>query len=158
VPHPPPRWCGSNKANIEQHTPKVYEMANKGQPDFILKKRVEFSDKFEMQRVRVAIINALFQKNLANREIDYLAYYLALSGDVVDLGGRFSTTATAIVRDQMGVSVQRLSNMKRKLKNKGLIIEKDGKEEIIPELHPKSQKAAGFIIALQVSDDSGETT
>lgn len=122
----------------------------------VFKKKLVFSDKFEMQRVRVALINAIFEKKLANREIDYLAYYLALSGDIVDLGGRFSATATEIVKKQMGVTSQRMTNIKKGLKKKNLIIEKDGKEEIIPELHPKSQEGAGFIIGLQVSIGSGE--
>jgi len=122
----------------------------------VFKKKLVFSDKFEMQRVRVALINAVFEKKLANREIDYLAYYLALSGDIVDLGGRFSATATEIVKKQMGVTSQRMTNIKKGLKKKNLIIEKDGKEEIIPELHPKSQEGAGFIIGLQVSIGSGE--
>ena len=119
----------------------------------VFKKKLVFSDKFEMQRVRVALINAIFEKKLANREIDYLAYYLALSGDIVDLGGRFSATATEIVKKQMGVTSQRMTNIKKGLKKKNLIIEKDGKEEIIPELHPKSQEGAGFIIGLQVAPD-----
>jgi len=122
----------------------------------VFKKKLVFSDKFEMQRVRVALINAIFEKKLANREIDYLAYYLALSGDIVDLGGRFSATATEIVKKQMGVTSQRMTNIKKGLKKKNLIIEKDGKEEIIPELHPKSQEGAGFIIGLQVSIGFGE--
>ena len=122
----------------------------------VFKKKLVFSDKFEMQRVRVALINAIFEKKLANREIDYLAYYLALSGDIVDLGGRFSATATEIVKKQMGVTSQRMTNIKKGLNKKNLIIEKDGKEEIIPELHPKSQEGAGFIIGLQVSIGSGE--
>jgi hypothetical protein len=119
----------------------------------VFKKRLVFNDKFEMQRVRVALINAIFDKKLANREIDYLAYYLALSGDIVDLGGRFSATATNIVRKQMGVTSQRMTNIKKGLKKKNLIIDIDGKEEIIPELHPKSQEGAGFIIGLQVAPD-----
>lgn len=127
-------------------------MATKGQQEKfpVFKKRLVFEDKFQMQRVRVSLINAIFNKDLANREIDYLAYYLALSGDIVDLAGRFSATATNIVKNQMGVSAQRMTNIKKALKKKNLIIEVDGKEEIIPELHPKSQEGAGFIIGLQV--------
>lgn len=134
-------------------------METKGQQEKfpVFKKKLVFRDKFEMQRIRVALINVIFNKDLANREIDYLAYYLALSGDIVDLAGRFSSTANNIVKNQMKVTSQRMTNIKKALKKKKLIIEVDGKEEIIPELHPQSQEGAGFIIGLQVVDGSGET-
>lgn len=69
----------------------------------------------------LSIINCLLPKKLTPMEIEVLAAFMSLEGDIADY--RFSSTGRKIVKDRLGLSSASLSNYLRTMKEKGFIKE-----------------------------------
>ena len=70
-------------------------------------------------RTHLAIINGVLPAKLTNREMDVLAGFMRLKGDIKD--NPFSTSGRKIVRDRLGITGSNLSNLLRSLKQKQIV-------------------------------------
>lgn len=79
----------------------------------------------------LSIINPLLPVSLTPKEIEVLASFMALKGDIAN--DRFGTTARKIVMDKLSISLSGLGNYLKSLKDKKFI--KD--DIILPILFPQ---------------------
>ena len=86
--------------------------------------------------IHLSIVNTLFQKKLTHKEIEVLAFFMTLDGDIVTR--RFETTSRKIAKQSLGLSDAGLSNYIRTLTEKGFLYKKDNTLQIVPQLHPKN--------------------
>ncbi len=88
------------------------------------------NDQFYLKHL--SIINNFLPQQLTPKEIEVLAYFMALRGDIAL--DRFGTSARKIVRNKMNISLAGLANYLGSLKKKGFIT---SDMQILPILHPK---------------------
>jgi len=69
-------------------------------------------------------------------EIKILAYFMSFSGELAN--DRFSSTGRKIIRDNLSLTHQSLSNYMRSLLDKKFLLEKNGILTILPLLHPET--------------------
>lgn len=88
--------------------------------------------------VHLAIINPLLPVKMTPKEIEVLAHFMSLTGDIAN--DRFGTSARKIVKKNLGLSDGGLGNYFKALRDKGCIIENDTKVNPILIAQPKEQK------------------
>lgn len=103
-----------------------------------LKKSLEL-DKTTYFETHLMIVNAILPKErrLSNKEIEVLARFMSMEGDLVK-SNRFNSTARRSVRDELNLSHQGLSNHITGIRDKGFIItdpDNDKYEIIKPSLN-----------------------
>ena len=81
---------------------------------------------FYVQHLR--IVNAVLPKAMTEKELEILAEFLSLTGDIASV--RFGTTGKAIIRKNCDISHSGLSNHLKELKNK-MIISSTKKDAVI---------------------------
>jgi DNA-binding CsgD family transcriptional regulator len=81
----------------------------------------------------LAIINPMLPISLTPKEIEVLASFMSLSGDIAN--DRFGTTARKLIMDKLSISISGLGNYLKSLKDKGFI--KGNK--ILPILFPEEE-------------------
>lgn len=79
----------------------------------------------------LSIINTFLPKHLTPKEIEVLAAFMSLEGDIAE--DRFGTSARKLVMSQLNLSPGGLGNYLRTLKDEGFI---NDNMEILPILHP----------------------
>jgi len=82
----------------------------------------------------LSIVNVFLPVHLTPKEIEVLAMFMSLTGDIAE--DRFGTSARKIVMTKLNLSAGGLGNYLKSLKTKGFI----QNNEIIPILHPKSDE------------------
>lgn len=85
----------------------------------IIKKKLVV-DRYLFYKIHLSLINPIIGLNLTNREIEVLACFMMLDGDLEN--NQFSTTGREIVRDKLNISFSGLSSYLKILKDKGCII------------------------------------
>lgn len=83
------------------------------------------------------IINGVLPNKLTPMEIVVLASFMSLTGDIT-VDNRLGTTARKIIKDKLELSDGGLSNYIKAFRTKGILITKDDKEMIHPNLIPNS--------------------
>ena len=83
----------------------------------------------------LAIVNIFLPVQLTPKEIEVLAAFMSLEGDIADQ--RFGTSARKMVMAQLGVKPGGLGNYLKSLQKKGFLIkDNDEKFKILSLLHP----------------------
>jgi hypothetical protein len=90
----------------------------------ILKKRLLFNGS-DYYVKHLEIINPMLPKKMTSKEMEVLGNFMALEGDVAKMD-RFGTSCRKIIKTQLKLSDGGLGNYIKSLKDKGLIVEKDG--------------------------------
>lgn len=93
----------------------------------------------------LSIINNFLPKELAPKEIEVLAAFMALEGDIAN--DRFGTSARKIVMEQVGISPGGLGNYLKSFKEKKFVTKVDGKLNILPILYP-NESHQGYMFKL----------
>ena len=106
----------------------------------VIRKKLSL-DKDKYYRVHLEIVNSVLPTKMSKRELDILAGFMSLEGEVVEQY-RFGTDARSMVRDKLGISASNMSNYFDKLVKKGFIkpvLDERGRRklEIIPLLRPQ---------------------
>lgn len=83
-----------------------------------LNKKLEFTAK-EYYSTHLSIINSLINVKLTPKEIEVLASFMALTGDIAK--DRFGATAKKLIKSELKISDAGLSNYVKSLKQKGFI-------------------------------------
>ena len=93
-------------------------------------------NKIDYFNMHLSLVNCLLPVKMSHKEIEILA--CALSFDGILANDRFSTTGKKIIRQTIKPEISHpgLSNYMKSLKQKGFLVEKEGRLEIIPLLHP----------------------
>ena len=81
----------------------------------------------------LSIVNVFLPVNLTPKEIEILAGFMSLTGDIAK--ERFGTSARKLIMKKLNLSPGGMGNYLRVLKEKGFITED---YEILPILHPKA--------------------
>jgi hypothetical protein len=89
--------------------------------------------------IHLSIINALLPIKLTPKELEIIALFMSLQGDIAK--DRFGTTARKLVMKELGLSDGGLGNYLKALKEKGFI-SKDN--EILSMLIPNNEKQEYF--------------
>lgn len=90
------------------------------------------------------IINHFLPAQITNKEIEVLAYFMALSGDLIEQD-RFGTQARKDIMNKLGISNGGLGNHLKSLKNKKFIYtDTEGKLRINEHLLPSMAKHQGY--------------
>ncbi len=97
-------------------------------------------DKIEYYITHLSIVNCLLPIKLTPKEIEVLAWFMSFDGILAE--ERFGTTARKIVRKELKISHQGLSNYMNTLTTKQFIIEEGKGFKILPFLHPDQQEQA----------------
>lgn len=85
-----------------------------------LSKRVVFTTKQEYYATHLVIINPFLPQKLHPKEIEVLACFMSLSGDLVE-ENRLCKSARKLVRDKLNLSYGGLGNYITVFENKGFI-------------------------------------
>lgn len=85
-----------------------------------LSKRVEYNNKLEYYTMHLLIINPFLPVKLHPKEIEVLACFMSLSGDLVETD-RLCKSARKEVRDRLGLSYGGLGNYIKTLSQKGFL-------------------------------------
>lgn len=95
--------------------------------------------KREYYRTHLSLINCVIPKALTPKEIEVLAAFMSLEGDIAQL--RFGPTAKKIVMEQVNIKPAGLSNYLTSLLERGFLIKRGDIIEIAPILlaNPKEQ-------------------
>lgn len=78
----------------------------------------------EYYKKHLQIINPLLPKQLTQKELEVLAGFMALDGDIVKKD-RFGTTARKIIKDRLSLSDGGLGNYLKALKEKSFIFKNE---------------------------------
>ena len=89
-------------------------------------------DSYNYYKKHLYIINPLLPIQLTDKEIEVLASFMSLTGDLSK--DPFSTTGRKIVMERLSLSAGGLSNYLRQLKEKGFLVD----NKIIPILIPEN--------------------
>lgn len=84
------------------------------------------------------IINHLLPVQMTNKEVEVLAAFISLEGDIAK--DPFGTSGRKIVREKVKVSPGGLGNYLDQLKTKGFILEKEGVLAVLPTLCPEREE------------------
>ncbi len=95
----------------------------------IIKKKLNLVED-DYYKKHLQLINPILPQHLTPKEIEVLAAFMALKGDIE--ANRFGTTARKFVMEKIGISYAGLSNYLASLKGKGFI----NGETILPILFP----------------------
>lgn len=90
--------------------------------------------KGEYYEKHLSIINSLLPEQMTPKEIEVVATFLSLEGDLAN--DPFSTTGRKIVRDKLKLSPGGLGNYINQLREKRFLVEVDKKLIILPILIP----------------------
>lgn len=105
-------------------------------------------DKFKYYKTHLSIINPIIDINLTDKEIEVLACFMMLSGDLEN--DPFSTTGRKIVKEKLNLSFGGLSNYLNQLKEKGCIISRENKLQIPEILIPnKNEQIYSFKLSYE---------
>ena len=94
--------------------------------------------KLDYYKTHLSIINPILPVNMTSREIEILASFMNLEGDIAE--DRFGTTARKMVMQTLGLKPSNLSNFLKSLLDKEFIKEINGKIEIQPILFPEKNR------------------
>jgi len=94
----------------------------------------------------LSIVNVFLPVELTPKEIEVLASFMSLEGDIAL--DRFGTSARRLVMRQLNLSPGGLGNYMKSLKTKGFIMEKQGDLTILPILHPEAE-GQGYMFKLK---------
>lgn len=96
-------------------------------------------DKDKYYETHLYIINGMLNVKLKPMEIQVLASFMGLEGDIVN-NNRFCTSARKIVKDKLGLSDGGLGNYLKVLRDMNFIITSNNIEIIQPFLVPDSNE------------------
>lgn len=102
-------------------------------------------DKIEYYVTHLSIINCLLPVKLTQKEIEVLAWFMSFDGILAN--DRFGTTARKIVRQELSISHQGLSNYLKSLVQKKFLIEDGEQYKILSILHPNKDEQ-GYMLKL----------
>lgn len=88
--------------------------------------------------VHLSLVNCVLPVKLTPMEIEVMASFLALQGDITE--DRFGASARKKVKKERNISSAGLSNYIRELKRKGFLIEKGATLTILPILFPQDKE------------------
>ncbi len=83
------------------------------------------------------IVNVFLPVQLTPREIEILAAFMSLEGDIAE--DRFGTSARKIVMQGLNLSQGGLGNYMKSLQTKGFITKQGPRMNILPILHPQPE-------------------
>lgn len=106
--------------------------------------------KVEYYNTHLSIINSVLPVKLTPKEIEVLALFMSLDFKVE----RFGTSARKIVRQELDISHQGLSNYLKSLTMKGFLIEKEGDYEILPILFPAKDQQSYMLKLINLQWES----
>lgn len=86
----------------------------------------------------LSIVNVFLPKSLTPKEIEVIAAFMSLEGDIAEQ--RFGTSARKLVMSQLSISPGGLGNYLKSLKDKGFITENGDSFDILSILHPHTEK------------------
>lgn len=89
------------------------------------------------------ILNPILNVQLTGKEIEVLAGFMSLQGDLVEKD-RFGTQARKTIREQLGMSSGGLGNHLGELRDKGFIFENDEKKYEIRQFLIPNDNAQGY--------------
>jgi hypothetical protein len=101
-------------------------------------KKTFILSKEEYYTKHLSIINPLLPQQMTPKEIEVVACFLSLEGDLAK--DPFSTTGRKIVRDRLDLSPGGLGNYINQLRDKKFLIVKEDKLLILPILMPSSDE------------------
>lgn len=103
-----------------------------------IRKRV-LVNRYEYYKTHLYLMNCVLPVKFAPKEIEVLASFMSLSGDIAK--DRFGTSARKMVKENLNITAAGMSNYIRFLKNKGFLkIGEDGKYTILPILFPEEKE------------------
>ena len=94
-------------------------------------------NKRKYYETHLQIVSALLPVKPTPKEVEVLAAFLALGGDIAK--DRFGTTARKMVKSELRLSDGGLGNYLKSLKDKMFIIHREGEDQINPLLECESQ-------------------
>lgn len=97
----------------------------------------------------LSIISNFLPETLTPKEIEVLAAFMSLEGDIAE--DRFCTSARKIVREQLGISPGGLGNYLKAFREKKYIKQEDNGFVIMPILLPNSKTQGYEFILSKVS-------
>lgn len=89
------------------------------------------------------IINHFLPAQITKKEIEVLACFMSLSGDLIDKD-RFGTQARKEIMSKLGISSGGLGNHLKALQDKGFIYAKDKVLQINDHLMPSQNRTQGY--------------
>lgn len=89
------------------------------------------------------IINQILPVQMTNKEVEVLASFMSLGGDIIKKD-RLGTTARKIVMNQLSISPGGLGNYLKSLKNKGFIFYNDFNVLVIKEILFPEKERQGY--------------
>ena len=111
-----------------------------------LKKQLRLP-KNEYYTKHLSIVNIFLPVQLTPKEIEVLAAFMSLEGDIATQ--RFGTSARKMVMEQLGVKPGGLGNYLKSLQGKGFLIKDEAEKfKILPLLHPTPQ-SQGYMFKLE---------
>lgn len=111
-----------------------------------MEKVIKCASKVEYISRYIHILNSFSKDKLTDPQIDVIANFLALDGDLIR-ENRLSTDARTHVRRQLGMSHSALTNILKRIKDKGYLMSVNGKDKFHKLLIPPEDKKL-FKIAL----------
>jgi hypothetical protein len=107
-------------------------------------------DKLGYYQTHLAICNAILPVKMTPKEIEVLASFMSLEGDLSS--DRFGTTARKMVRGRLGLTSGGLGNYLKTLKDKGFILVQGDGYRIWPLLFPDPRRQA-YQFLLKMTDN-----
>jgi DNA-binding MarR family transcriptional regulator len=103
---------------------------------------------YEYHVKHLEILNPVLPAQLTKKEIEVLAGFMSLQGDLVEKD-RFGTQARKTIREKLSMSPGGLSNHLRELKNKFFIYEGENGKYRIKEFLIPNDKVQGYQFKIQ---------
>ncbi len=96
----------------------------------------------------LSIINAMLPVSLTPKEIEVLAAFMSLKGDIANVD-RFATSCRKIIKKKLNLSDGGLGNYIKSLKSKGFIKENEEGILFIPKVLFAEEKSQGYMFKIE---------
>jgi len=106
-------------------------------------------NKEDYYKKHLFIINHILPVQMTPKEVEVLASFMALEGDIAK--EPFCTSGRKIVREKLKISPGGMGNYLEQLKGKGFIIDKDRRLTILPILIPEKSEQ-GYQFKLKINE------
>lgn len=111
----------------------------------VLRKVLRVS-RHEFYRIHLQIVNALLPVKLTPKEVDVLAAFMSLDGDIAT--DRFGTSARKIIKKQLKLSDGGLGNYLKSFKDKKFVLYSDGGSDYVNPVLNVSEEEQNYMIKL----------
>ena len=118
----------------------------------IIQKKIRDLDSFSYHTKHLQIINQFLPTVMTSKEVEVLAAFLVIKGDIVKQD-RFGTTARKMVMSRLGLTPGGLGNYLKALKEKGVIYKNDFNVLVVREAILPEENSQGYQFKLIKADE-----